>query len=717
MARKDPVAAGPDHVARTHSRLRSAVLVFGFLATAAILGAHAWAYRFLADDAFISFRYARNLARGAGLVFNPGEAPVEGYTNFLWVLMLAGMDRLGLPPERAAQALSLLATAALWCAVSWWAWRRARDPAGVWTALMPPLMLAGCRSIAVWSTSGLETRLFEALILIGFMRWIMEVQALREGRPRRSVATWLFALAALTRPDGILLGGTALAVGAVWLARERALNPAWLARALIPFALLVGGHLIFRLSYYGEWLPNTWYAKVHGTWWSSGASYLTAFGLEYALWLWAPLIALGVRALWRGGARFETLLIGALLVPHALYVAALGGDHFEYRPLDLYLPLLFLLVGAGAAALAAGGRRILTAAWVVAGIALMCEIPIQSHRQFPSHPMAGFPGIQLETVPEARAFLAPERNVLYSLPGLRSIAVAHRDRIRDLTRHFVAIRQEEHRLFGEKVVREGIRLRSMVERGDLPRDVHIALGAVGALPYYSGLRTLDVHGLTDRRVAHGPPRTDLPERLMAHEKMASWEEVVARGVDLRAVDAHLFTHITSDALLNATRVAVSFGDPIYVADVGDDELLLVRLPQGPAAAARRMPRLEFRSLADARQLDGYLGRAIQAFQDSLRRHPAHEARLRLAYLLLARTEYVAARDLYRELGGVLPDRAEVWEHLALCEDRLGNRAGALQAVTRGLAAARASADTARGRSLENLRRELLQPSGSAPAGR
>ena len=48
----------------------------------------AWQHRFLQDDAFISFRYARNLATGHGLVWNPGER-VEGYTNFLWTLLMA----------------------------------------------------------------------------------------------------------------------------------------------------------------------------------------------------------------------------------------------------------------------------------------------------------------------------------------------------------------------------------------------------------------------------------------------------------------------------------------------------------------------------------------------------------------------------------------------------------------------------------------------------
>ena len=63
----------------------------------------------VAEDAFISFRYARNLVAGAGLVWNPGEAPVEGYTNFLWVLLLAGFLVGGLEPGAASQAAGVAA--------------------------------------------------------------------------------------------------------------------------------------------------------------------------------------------------------------------------------------------------------------------------------------------------------------------------------------------------------------------------------------------------------------------------------------------------------------------------------------------------------------------------------------------------------------------------------------------------------------------------------
>ncbi len=63
----------------------------------------------LSDDAFISYRYARNWADGHGPVFNPGQArPVEGYTNFLWTAFLAAALKIGFDPETTSRAAGLL---------------------------------------------------------------------------------------------------------------------------------------------------------------------------------------------------------------------------------------------------------------------------------------------------------------------------------------------------------------------------------------------------------------------------------------------------------------------------------------------------------------------------------------------------------------------------------------------------------------------------------
>src|SRR3954447_14615800 len=72
--------------------------------TITILIILAWVFRFIQDDAFISFRYADNLARGNGLVWNAGEY-VEGYTNFLWTMIIAGVLWLNLEPVIVSQVI------------------------------------------------------------------------------------------------------------------------------------------------------------------------------------------------------------------------------------------------------------------------------------------------------------------------------------------------------------------------------------------------------------------------------------------------------------------------------------------------------------------------------------------------------------------------------------------------------------------------------------
>src|SRR5205085_5178561 len=136
---------------------------------------------FLTDDAYISFRYSRNLSHGFGLVFNPGFEAVEGYSNFLWTVVLALFDRLGMAADRVANPLLLAATVALWGMVVWFAARRTA-PASAWLVVVPATMLAATRSIAVWSTSGLETRLFEALLVGAALRLVIELEAARARR-------------------------------------------------------------------------------------------------------------------------------------------------------------------------------------------------------------------------------------------------------------------------------------------------------------------------------------------------------------------------------------------------------------------------------------------------------------------------------------------------------------------------------------------------------
>src|SRR5439155_7001262 len=136
-----------------------AVLVGLFL----VLGAlHIYALRFTYDDAFITYRYAANLAHAHGLVYNPGER-VEGYSNFLWAIVMAGVIALGGDPEGWSLLLgAACALAAL--GITMRAAQRCEMSVPVAGAL-----IATSTSWAAWGTGGLETGAFMLCVTAGLL--------------------------------------------------------------------------------------------------------------------------------------------------------------------------------------------------------------------------------------------------------------------------------------------------------------------------------------------------------------------------------------------------------------------------------------------------------------------------------------------------------------------------------------------------------------------
>jgi len=650
---------------------------FLIAASLALLLAHAFHYAFLTDDAYISFRYARNLAQGHGLVFNSGGERVEGYTNFLWVAVLAVFHALGAAPERAAPFLTLACTVALWGVIVRFCLRRRVPHAPPWVAALPLLWLASTRSFAVWSSGGLETRLFELLVFGGVVRLLDESEA--PPGQRRSVAWLLFALAALARPDGILIAAAVL--GAAVLHRWLSGAPEAARRLLFQGAMaaaVIGAHFLFRRFYYGEWLPNTYYAKAAGVAWAEmGARYLLCFALEYAAWLWAPLLLLAVlHPRGRPSAPMSWLFAAAVL-PHALYVVFIGGDHFEYRPLDLYLPFLFILMARGLGAWAAGGRRSPAAAGAAAVVALgLVWLPLRTHLEYPDRFEPGFPGLQVRSA-RADRFMDPRRDPLYRWPGLRWVGSAYQSLLRQTTRHLVGFRQEGHRLFLESLESEAAVLRRLMADEKLPPGTQVALSSVGYLPYATDLTTLDRLGLTDRGVARLP--TPPGPHFLGHGKVASVEYAAARGVDLWAEDqAHLVLPAGDRRLIRALWKARASDSPVYAADAGEGHFLLARLPLGPEQAATRLPRLGLEPVADDAVLEKITRGAIAAL--SKEREPGPEAASALAAWLALDGRKAEALQVQDDLAQRHPENADILLdlHALLLQNREAARAKALE---------------------------------------
>jgi arabinofuranosyltransferase len=316
---RDPIAGEPDAWA-----WRALLAIVALAAGGAGIWLAARTYLpFISDDALISLRYAERLLAGRGLTFTDGEA-VEGYSNLLWVLAVAGGGLVHANLIDVARALGV-ALAVLACPAAAWV-----APAS-WRGLVPLAAAVGTlalsHGLALWAIGGLEQPLQIALLA-----WGLALAASLDDAPRpgRAIAAGAcLALLALTRPDGLLF--TAATVAALLVAHGLG-GPA--LRRLAPIALLPAaawlGQLAFRLWYYGDFWPNTAYVKLS---WSTahlidGWRYLSAAARPYAPVLLLALVVLVTCRAWRRAVWLAPVFAA---LAWAGYVAAIGGDIFPGR--------------------------------------------------------------------------------------------------------------------------------------------------------------------------------------------------------------------------------------------------------------------------------------------------------------------------------------------------------------------------------------------------
>jgi hypothetical protein len=212
------------------------------------------------DDAGISLAYARTLASGYGLRAQPGVPPVEGFSNPLWTLLLAGFARSDtFDVLWTPKALSLALVAATFLLIARTSEGRGRPLS---PAALPLLLLPLNTSFVVWTTSGLENALLAFLVVAACSLAIRAAEGAQSWEIDAGSGL-VAALLALTRPDAVVY---ALAYPLVLLAGARR-HGAWrsTARRLAFYGLglgpALGAYLVFRATYYGDWAPNTYYAK------------------------------------------------------------------------------------------------------------------------------------------------------------------------------------------------------------------------------------------------------------------------------------------------------------------------------------------------------------------------------------------------------------------------------------------------------------------------
>ncbi len=334
------------------------------LAPAAVLGWGMYANKgYIKDDAFISFRYALNLAEGNGMVFNLGER-VEGYTNFLWIVLTAPAFWVGADPvvwSKVMGALCGLGTMALIFLLTRWL----RDGQPSPSHYVAPLIFGASASIALWTMSGMAPVL---IMLCGTAAIYHLWRALEEDRK----ASWIWAGvamagAALTRPEGhmfFIVGCVAL--GVVLIRRQHLPKNAWWMLGI--FLGVIAPYHLWRLLYFGDLLPNTYYVKAAGgpAVWKEGWKFLggmLGFNLNAVIGVAALLSLIPARRRWY---RLGMVL---LCVFFMLYMVKVGRDEMKYY--RLFLPVYGLFVVAGVE-----GMRSLVELWKGWRPAWVASVPV-----------------------------------------------------------------------------------------------------------------------------------------------------------------------------------------------------------------------------------------------------------------------------------------------------------------------------------------------------
>ncbi|MFN3820761.1 MAG: ArnT family glycosyltransferase [bacterium] len=423
------------------------------------------------DDAYISYRYALNWAQGKGLVWNEGER-VEGYSNFLWTLLIGVSIKVGIPPETFISLFGTISYTILLILIYRLGLRL--FPEERLDALWGVLLTGINHSLWGFARSGMETVPFAALVS-GFMLGVVRVEENPNDKGRWLLLGIMIALLPLLRPDGALfsLWGIGMAVSILRM-RLIGISVSFRKRA---FALLILP-VIFIWTIYGGWkwlyyhslLPNSFHIKVQGlTGIGFGIYYLYTFALTHFLVPYLLLWALFFRHFTANDLFGKLQVVAGLWL---IYTLVIGGDFMEFRfltPIIPFLNLIFLKI---------------------------------IHR---------FSHIQRFKTALSLGILAGAVHAIWVvLPyGMESA--------KDLKNHLLSPR--------ENWIGIGKRL------GELfgGTDVVISVGAGGAIPYFSGLKCVDFIGLTDSGLAKvGIPFTRVP----GHRLIAPVEYLRQRGVHL-----------------------------------------------------------------------------------------------------------------------------------------------------------------------------------------
>ncbi|MFC2145929.1 hypothetical protein ACFLRT_01055 [Acidobacteriota bacterium] len=434
-------------------------------------------FPFISDDSLISLRYASRLLHGDGLTWTDGR-PIEGYSNLLWILLIAIPGMLGVDLIDAARILGILGMAIIMASILYW-YISKHNLRVTWFSLTIALLFLSLGApIAVWAIGGLEQPLYGALLAVSIPLMYSVIESKKPGKNRLLFLSFILGLMCITRPDGPIFAAASAAslfiIGRFY-GRERMVSRSFLV-LLFP-GLFYLGQLLFRILYYGELVPNPALVKIT----PSVHHFLN--GLTYlgrGLIALAPFSILAIASLvvliFSSNTRLKGIYLLLTSGLWSLYIVFIGGDIFPaYRH---FIPLMVVF----AFALVEG-----------ASIVVNRLINLPSLKYYFLFIFIGF------------VLLIPYTYIQFT-------------------------NADNQRAIHERWEWKGKKVGLLLKKAFSGQQPLLAVTAAGCLPYWSELPCLDMMGLNDYYLPRNPPE-NIGKGLLGHE-LGDGKYVLSRKPDI-----------------------------------------------------------------------------------------------------------------------------------------------------------------------------------------
>lgn len=215
-------------------------------------------YFSLFDDAMVSMRYASNIASGNGFVWNPGGERVEGVTNLLWTLYMALCHLIPISESKVPLLVQLSGSILLILTVLVVSRLAAIISSGnFFVVITSAFLTAFYYPLIYWTLRGMEVGLLSFLLSLALL---LAIQAFMTNRFSR-LPYIVLGVAVLTRMDMAIPFGTMLIF---YVLIDKHHRVSHIRIGLLVLLVAIGIQTLWRLYYFGEWLPNTYYLKLTG---------------------------------------------------------------------------------------------------------------------------------------------------------------------------------------------------------------------------------------------------------------------------------------------------------------------------------------------------------------------------------------------------------------------------------------------------------------------